>query len=723
MLIFAALFMAQPKRYTVTAALIYANGPIHIGHLAGCYLPSDIYVRYLRLKGEDVLFVSGTDEHGVPIMIRGFMEKKSPKEIVDQYYQIIDQSFKDFGIEFDIYSRTSKPVHHQFSADFFTTLHDKGYFTEKTTEQNFDETAKLFLVDRFIVGTCPHCENPKAYGDQCERCGSDLSPDELINPHSALSGTAPVKKQTKNWFLPLDQLQPQLEAYIESHPEWKVNVSGQCRSWLKQGMHPRAMTRDLSWGVPVPLPNAEGKVLYVWFDAPIGYITASIEWFEQPETRKMLSYDGKPKGKNWEPYWKSADTKLVHFIGKDNIVFHCLIFPAMLMTHGDYILPTNVPANEFLNLEGDKLSTSRNWAIWLHEYLQEMPGRQDELRYVLTAISPETSDSDFTWTDYEARVNNELTAVFSNFVHRTMVLTHKNYGGKVPAAEKYTKEDLLLLKEVARFPTRIGQAIDNFRFREAQQELMGLTRLGNKYLSDNEPWKNPDASRVQTILNVSLQICTSLSVLCQPFLPFTAEKLRTMLNIGSLNWANAGNTNLLAAGHQLNEPVMLFAKVDKGLLQHQLQKLDIIRKELEAKKQAEEVAQQTQKKQATMNTDGTQAVGHIESAKAETTFDAFSQMDIRIGTITAAERVPKSTKLLKLTVDTGLDTRTVLSGIAQFFAPENIIGQRVTILVNLAPRKMMGIESRGMILMAEDTSGNLYFVLPEGVVNNGSTVR
>lgn len=719
--------MAQPKRYTVTAALIYANGPIHIGHLAGCYLPSDIYVRYLRLKGEDVLYVSGTDEHGVPIMIRGFMEKKSPKEVVDQYYQIIDQAFKDFGIEFDIYSRTSKPIHHQFSSDFFTTLHEKGYFTEKITEQNYDENAKIFLVDRFIVGTCPHCGNPKAYGDQCERCGSDLSPDELINPHSALSGTPPVKKETTNWFLPLDQLQPQLETYIESHPEWKTNVAGQCRSWLKQGMHPRAMTRDLSWGVPVPLPNAEGKVLYVWFDAPIGYITASKEWFEHPETRKALSYGGKPKGNNWEPYWKSADTKLVHFIGKDNIVFHCLIFPAMLMTHGDYVLPNNVPANEFLNLEGEKLSTSRNWAIWLHEYLQEMPGKQDELRYVLTAISPETSDSDFTWADYEARVNNELTAVFSNFVHRTMVLTHKNYGGKVPAAEKYTREDILLLEEVARFPGRIGAALDNFRFREAQQELMGLARLGNKYLSDNEPWKNPDAERVKTILNVSLQICTSLSILCQPFLPFTAEKLRNMLHIGALNWNNASTTNLLAAGHQLNEPVMLFAKVDKALLQQQLNKLEIIRKELEIKKQAEDAAQKSREKTQqmipAMNTDAVQALGALEPAKAETTFEAFSQMDIRIGTITAAERVPKSNKLLKLTVDTGLDTRTVLSGIAQFFSPEQIIGQRVTILVNLAPRKMMGIESQGMILMAENNAGELYFVTPAGAVNNGSTVR
>lgn len=718
--------MSQPKRYTVTAALIYANGPIHIGHLAGCYLPSDTYVRYLRLKGEDVLFVSGTDEHGVPIMIRGFMEHKSPQEVVDHYYQVIDKSFKDFGIEFDIYSRTSKPVHHQFSSEFFTTLYNKGYFTEKSTEQNYDETAKMFLVDRFIVGTCPHCANPKAYGDQCEKCGSDLSPDELINPHSALSGTPPVKKETTNWFLPLDQMQEQLDEYIGKHPEWKTNVGGQCRSWLKQGLHPRAMTRDLSWGVPVPLPNAEGKVMYVWFDAPIGYITASKEWFEQPETRKTLSYGGKPLGNSWEPYWKDADTKLVHFIGKDNIVFHCLIFPAMLMAHEGYVLPDNVPANEFLNLEGDKISTSRNWAIWLHEYLEEMPGKQDELRYVLTATSPETSDSDFTWADYEARVNNELTAVFSNFVHRTMVLTHKNYAGKVPSAEKYTREDLLLLEDIAKFPVRIGAAIENYKFREAQQELMGLARLGNKYLSDNEPWKNPDPERVKTILNVSLQVCASLSILCQPFLPFTAEKLRRMLNIGALNWNNALSTNLLAAGHQLSEPVMLFAKVDKALLEKQLAKLDVIRKELEEKKKADELAQQAREagKTATSDVPPTITPAALEPAKPETTFDQFSQMDIRIGTITAAERVPKSDKLLKLTVDTGLDTRTVLSGIAKYFAPENIIGQQVTILVNLAPRKMMGVESQGMILMAENAAGELSFVVPSsGNVNNGSTVR
>jgi methionyl-tRNA synthetase len=709
--------MNSPKRYTVTAALIYANGPIHVGHLAGCYLPSDIYVRYLRSTGEDVLFVSGTDEHGVPIMIRGFMEKKSPQEVVDKYYKVIDQSFKDFGIEFDIYSRTSKPVHHKFSSDFFTTLYNKKYFREKTTEQNFDEQAKMFLVDRFITGTCPRCQNPKAYGDQCENCGSDLSPDELINPVSALSGTAPVKKPTKNWFLPLDEMQGDLEKYIASHPEWKANVAGQCKSWLVNGLHPRAMTRDLNWGVKVPLKDAEGKVLYVWFDAPIGYITASKEWFEQPDTRNALSYGGKPKSDNWEVYWKDKETKLVHFIGKDNIVFHCLIFPAMLMAHGGYILPDNVPANEFLNLESKKISTSRNWAIWLHEYLQEMPGKQDELRYVLTAISPETSDGDFLWSDYEARVNNELTAVFSNFVHRTMVLTHKNFAGKVPEATRYTKEDLLVLEEITKYPERIGNAVAQYKFREGQMELMNLARVGNKYLSDNEPWKNPDPERVKTILNVSLQICANLSILCQPFLPFTSEKLRGMLNIGQLGWNSAKSANHLQSGHQLKEPVMLFAKVDPELMKKQLDKLDKIRKE-------QEEAEKAQSALDSARSDNSQPTNPLEPQKDTTSFDDFAKMDIRIGTILSAEKMAKSDKLLKLEIDTGIDKRTVLSGIAKWYKPEDIIGQQVTILVNLAPRKMMGIESNGMILMSENDKGELSFVAPtKNNQNNGSTVK
>ncbi len=701
--------MQTPKRYTVTAALIYANGPIHIGHLAGCYLPSDIYVRFLRAKGEDVLFVSGTDEHGVPITIRAQKEGLTPQEVVDKYYGIIKNAFQDFGIEFDIYSRTSRPIHHKVAGDFFKTLYDKKIFTEKVTEEYYDETAKRFLSDRLIVGTCPNCKNENAYGDQCEKCGSSLSPDELINPHSMLSGSPLIKKPTNNWFLPLDKLQPQLQKYIDSHKEWKANVLGQCQSWLLQGLHPRAMTRDLDWGVKVPLPNAEGKVLYVWFDAPIGYITASKEWFEQPETRNTLTYAGKPKSDNWETYWKSNDTKLVHFIGKDNIVFHCLIFPAMLMAHGGYILPDNVPANEFLNLEKEKISTSRNWAIWLHEYLQEMPGKQDELRYVLTAISPETSDSDFLWSDYEARVNNELAAVFSNFVHRTMVLTQKNFGGKVPEVKQYTKEDLHTLEEISKFPERIGTAIENYRFREAQQEMMNLARVGNKYLSDNEPWKNPDLERVKTILNISLQICANLSILCQPFLPFTSEKLRRMLNIGVMGWANASNTNLLPTGHKLNEPVMLFAKVDPELLKFQLNKLATIKKMQEEENSKSEIGNRK---------------SEIPPQKDIITFDDFSKMDIRIGTIIAAEKMPKSDKLLKLTVDTGIDQRTVLSGIAKYYSPENIIGQQVTILVNLAPRKMMNIESNGMILMAENEKGELAFVLPnkEGI-NNGSTVK
>ena len=702
--------MQAPKRYTVTAALIYANGPVHIGHLAGCYLPSDIYVRFLRAKGEDVLFVSGTDEHGVPITIRAQKEGLGPQEVVDKYYAVIKKSFQSLGIEFDIFSRTSRPIHHKTASAFFKTLYDKNVFAEKVTEEFYDESAKRFLSDRLIVGTCPNCKNENAYGDQCESCGSSLSPNELIKPHSMLSGSKLVKKSTNNWFLPLDVLQPKLQHYISSHKEWKANVSGQCQSWLTKGLYPRAMTRDLDWGVKVPLLNADGKVLYVWFDAPIGYITASKEWFEQPETRNSVSYGGKPKSDNWETYWKDKDSKLVHFIGKDNIVFHCLIFPAMLMAHEGYILPDAVPANEFLNLENNKISTSRNWAIWLHEFLDEMPGKQDELRYVLNAIAPETSDSDFTWADYEARVNNELAAVFSNFIHRTMVLTQKNFASKVPVANEYTKEDLIVLAEITKFPDRIGNAILNYRFREAQMEMMNLARIGNKYLSENEPWKNPDLERVKTILNISLQICANLSILCQPFLPFTSVKLRNMLNLDAMNWNDASNTNLLPANHQLREPEMLFAKVDPELLKFQYQKLEKIKK--------------LQEEQEQKAADGNETSLPLEPQKAVTSFDEFSKMDIRIGTIIAAERMPKSDKLLKLIIDTGIDQRTVLSGIAKFYAPENIIGQQVSILINLAPRKMMGIESNGMILMAENDKGELSFVLAnKSTINNGSTIK
>ena len=702
--------MQAPKRYTVTAALIYANGPVHIGHLAGCYLPSDIYVRFLRAKGEDVLFVSGTDEHGVPITIRAQKEGLGPQEVVDKYYAVIKKSFQSLGIEFDIFSRTSRPIHHKTASAFFKTLYDKNVFAEKVTEEFYDESAKRFLSDRLIVGTCPNCKNENAYGDQCESCGSSLSPNELIKPHSMLSGSKLVKKSTNNWFLPLDVLQPKLQHYISSHKEWKANVSGQCQSWLTKGLYPRAMTRDLDWGVKVPLLNADGKVLYVWFDAPIGYITASKEWFEQPETRNSVSYGGKPKSDNWETYWKDKDSKLVHFIGKDNIVFHCLIFPAMLMAHEGYILPDAVPANEFLNLENNKISTSRNWAIWLHEFLDEMPGKQDELRYVLNAIAPETSDSDFTWADYEARVNNELAAVFSNFIHRTMVLTQKNFASKVPVANEYTKEDLIVLAEITKFPDRIGNAILNYRFREAQMEMMNLARIGNKYLSDNEPWKNPDLERVKTILNISLQICANLSILCQPFLPFTSVKLRNMLNLDAMNWNDASNTNLLPANHQLREPEMLFAKVDPELLKFQYQKLEKIKK--------------LQEEQEQKAADGNETSLPLEPQKAVTSFDEFSKMDIRIGTIIAAERMPKSDKLLKLNIDTGIDQRTVLSGIAKFYIPENIIGQQVSILINLAPRKMMGIESNGMILMAENDKSELSFVLAnKSTINNGSTIK
>ena len=664
----------------------------------------------MRAKGEDVLFVSGTDEHGVPITIRAQKEGLGPQEVVDKYYAVIKKSFQSLGIEFDIFSKTSRPIHHKTASAFFKTLYDKNVFAEKVTEEFYDESAKRFLSDRLIVGTCPNCKNENAYGDQCESCGSSLSPNELIKPHSMLSGSKLVKKSTNNWFLPLDVLQPKLQHYISSHKEWKANVSGQCQSWLTKGLYPRAMTRDLDWGVKVPLLNADGKVLYVWFDAPIGYITASKEWFEQPETRNSVSYGGKPKSDNWETYWKDKDSKLVHFIGKDNIVFHCLIFPAMLMAHEGYILPDAVPANEFLNLENNKISTSRNWAIWLHEFLDEMPGKQDELRYVLNAIAPETSDSDFTWADYEARVNNELAAVFSNFIHRTMVLTQKNFASKVPVANEYTKEDLIVLAEITKFPDRIGNAILNYRFREAQMEMMNLARIGNKYLSDNEPWKNPDLERVKTILNISLQICANLSILCQPFLPFTSVKLRNMLNLDALNWNDASNTNLLPANHQLREPEMLFAKVDPELLKFQYQKLEKIKK--------------LQEEQEQKAADGNETSLPLEPQKAVTSFDEFSKMDIRIGTIIAAERMPKSDKLLKLIIDTGIDQRTVLSGIAKFYAPENIIGQQVSILINLAPRKMMGIESNGMILMAENDKGELSFVLAnKSTINNGSTIK
>ncbi|WP_020595505.1 methionine--tRNA ligase [Spirosoma panaciterrae] len=685
--------LENPQRYTVTAALIYANGPIHIGHIAGCYLPADIYVRYLRSTGKDVAFISGTDEHGVPITIKAKKEGITPQQVVDKYYVQIKKAFEDFGISFDIYSRTSNPIHHETSQEIFLNIYNNGDFDEEVTEQYYDEVAGQFLADRYIVGTCPVCGNPNAYGDQCERCGTALSPTELIEPHSMLSGSKPILKATKNWFLPLDRMQPKIEEYVNSHTEWKTNVFGQCQSWLKEGLRPRAMTRDLDWGIKVPLPDSEGKVLYVWFDAPIGYISMTKEWAAE-------------QGRDWELYWRDKDTKLVHFIGKDNIVFHCIIFPAMLMAEGSYILADNVPANEFMNLEGDKISTSRNWAVWLHEYLEELPGKQDVLRYVLAANAPETKDSEFTWKDFQARNNSELVGILGNFVNRAVVLTHKMADGRVPVLGALTEYDQQVLDELALFPDRIGQSIGNYRFREALGYLMDLARLGNKYLAETEPWKaiKTDPQRAHTILNIALQITANLSIVCEPFLPFTAEKLRTQLAItDQFTWINAGRADLLVEGHVLGQAPagpadLLFAKIEDDEINKQIQKL------LNAKR---------------MNELATKEVPQIRS---EITYDDFAKMDIRVGTITEAERVPKSDKLLKLKVDDGLGGRQILSGIAKHFSPEEVIGKQVTFLANLAPRKMMGLESQGMILMAEDRDGKLSLITPGETVWNGGTV-
>ncbi len=677
------------KRYTVTSALPYANGPIHIGHLAGVYVPADIYVRYLRSKGVDVLFIGGSDEHGVPITIKARQLGVTPQEIVNKYHKMIKKSFADFGISFDMYSRTSNKIHHDTAAEFFTTLYDKGEFIEKTTMQYYDEENKQFLADRYITGTCPHCSYEKAYGDQCENCGTSLSPKDLINPKSALSGNVPVQKETKHWFLPLDKYEGWLNEWIvKGHKDdWKPNVYGQCKSWLDLGLHPRAVTRDLDWGVHVPLEEAKGKVLYVWFDAPIGYISATKEW-------------GEKTGKDWEPYWKDKETRMIHFIGKDNIVFHCIIFPAMLKKEGSYILPDNVPAFEFMNLENDKISTSRNWAVWLHEYLEEFPGKQDVLRYALTTNAPETKDNDFTWKDFQAKNNNELLAIFGNFVNRTLVLTHKYYDGKVPTIQNITPEDQKTLDEITSFPERIGKSLDNFRFRESLAEMMNLARLGNKYLTDSEPWKifKTDEERVKTILYISLQICANLSVLCEPFLPFTAKRLAAMLNLPQMDWAEAGQTDLLQAGHELSKPEYLFERIEDSVIEAQVKKL------LDTKKQNEGEA------------------ANVSPAKKMITYDDFSKLDIRVGTIIEAERVPKTKKLLKLKIDTGIDQRTIVSGIAEDYDPKDIIGQQACFLVNLQPRNIRGIESDGMILMVEGPDGNLCFVMPSEKFNNGSTI-
>jgi methionyl-tRNA synthetase len=696
--------LENPQRYTVTAALIYANGPIHIGHLAGCYIPADIYVRYLRATGKDVAFISGTDEHGVPITIRAKEEGITPQQVVDKYYGQIKQAFEDLGISFDIYSRTSNKIHHETSQEIFLNLNQGGHFTEETTEQYYDETAKQFLADRYIVGVCPVCGNENAYGDQCERCGSTLSPTELKEPlRSMLSGAKPVLKATKNWYLPLDKMQPRIEAYVNSHPEWKANVFGQCQSWLKEGLRPRAMTRDLDWGIPVPLPDTEGKVLYVWFDAPIGYISMTKEWAAE-------------QGRDWELYWRDQHTKLVHFIGKDNIVFHCIIFPAMLMHESSgFILPENVPANEFMNLEGRKISTSKNWAVWLHEYLEELPGKQDVLRYVLAANAPETKDSEFTWKDFQTRNNAELVGIFGNFVNRAVVLTQKLCNNHVPTLIDPTDYDREVLNELAQYPNRIGQSIEQYRFREALAHLIDLARLGNKYLAETEPWKavKTDPARASSILHIALQITANLSILCEPFLPFTAQKLRKQLKAEVLDndiltWLNAGKSDLLTQGHELGQSSLLFEKLEDEVINKQIQKLH------DAKRMNELAIASLPESDLPPK--------EIPTPKGEITYDDFVKMDIRIGTITEAERVPKSDKLLKLRVDDGMGGRQILSGIAKHFTPEELIGKQVTFLANLAPRKMMGMESQGMILMAEDRDGTLAMLPPSKPVWNGGTV-
>ncbi|UII23512.1 methionine--tRNA ligase [Fulvivirga ligni] len=688
------------KRHTITAALPYANGPVHIGHLAGVYVPADIYARYLRSKKEDVAFVCGSDEHGVAITLRAKKEGVTPQEIVDKYHTLIKDSFEKFGIEFDIYSRTSSEVHKKTSMDMFKKLYDKGGFEEKTSQQCFDEKSNLFLADRYIVGTCPKCGYDQAYGDQCEKCGSSLSPSELIDPRSALSGDKPVLKETTHWFFPMDKYEGWLKEWIlEGHTEWKANVYGQCKSWLDGGLAPRAMTRDLDWGVPVPIEGAEGKVLYVWFDAPIGYISATKEWAER-------------EGKNWEDYWKSDDTRLLHFIGKDNIVFHCIIFPSILHADGDYILPDNVPANEFLNLEGNKISTSKNWAVWLHEFLEDLPGKEDVLRYVLCANAPETKDNDFTWKDFQTRNNSELVAIFGNFINRAVVLTNKYYDGEIPERGELFDIDKDTIEKLKAAPVKIANALDSFRFREAMSEFIDLARTGNKYLADTEPWKliKENPNRVKTIMNIGLQIAANLAVVGKPLLPKTIDKLCGILNIENKFWEEAGSIDLLAAGHKINEAELLFEKIEDEVVEKQMAKLEATKKSNQEETAVAAAAAQTQEPEA------------VEESKSQITYDDFVKLDMRVGTILEAEKMPKSKKLLKMLVDTGIDKRTILSGIAEHFSPEEVVGKQVSVLVNLAPRKMMGIESQGMILMAEDTDGKLKFIQPSEAVAPGSGI-
>jgi methionyl-tRNA synthetase len=677
------------QRYTITAALPYTNGPVHIGHLAGVYIPSDIFARYQRLKKNDVVFVCGSDEHGVAITMKARKEGISPQQVVDKYHKIIKDSFEEFGITFDIYSRTSNPIHHETAQDFFKNLYEKGEFIEKASEQYYDAGENQFLADRYIMGTCPHCSNEEAYGDQCEKCGTSLSPDELINPKSTISGNIPEKKETKHWYLPLDKYENWLKEWIvEGHKhDWKVNVYGQCKSWIDLGLAPRAVTRDLNWGIPVPVENAEGKVLYVWFDAPIGYISATKEWAAK-------------EGKNWEDYWKNEDTKLIHFIGKDNIVFHCIIFPSMLKAHGDYILPDNVPGMEFLNLEGKKISTSKNWAVWLHEYLKDFPGKQDVLRYTLTAIAPETKDNDFTWTDFQGKNNSELVGVFGNFVNRVLVLINKYWGGEVPSYTEFSERDLEVLEDMKTFKSRIENSMERYRIREAQQEMMALARLGNKYLTEEEPWKwyKTDEQKAKNILYIALQISAQLAILSEPFIPNTSVKLTNMLALEGKSWENGADQELLAPGHKINKAELLFERIEDKQVEEQVEKL--------------QQALQAQKS----------TVSNVTPQKEETTFDAFTKMDLRVATIIEAEKMKKADKLLQLKVDTGIDTRTIISGIAKHYSPEDIIGKKVMVLVNLAPRKMRGVESEGMILLSEDENGKLYFVEPSAEANNGDVI-
>ncbi len=675
----------EPKRYLITSALPYANGPVHIGHLAGVYVPADIYVRYLRLRGRDVIFIGGSDEHGVPITIKARSEGVTPQDVVDKYHAMIKDSFKRFGISFDIYSRTSNKIHHETASEFFKKLYDEGKFITQTSEQYYDPEAKQFLADRYITGTCPKCSNEAAYGDQCEKCGSSLNATDLINPKSTISGAKPIMKETTHWYLPLNEYEPWLREWIlEGHKEWKSNVYGQCKSWIDGGLQPRAVSRDLDWGVPLPIEGVSGKVLYVWFDAPIGYISAT----------KELTPD-------WEKYWKDKETKLVHFIGKDNIVFHCIIFPSMLKAEGTYILPDNVPANEFLNLEGDKISTSKNWAVWLHEYLDDFKGKEDVLRYVLTANAPETKDSDFTWADFQARNNNELLAIYGNFVNRSLVLTHKYFEGVVPPVLEVTDYDNEIIREMGEVRGKVEHALENYRFREALQEAMNLARIGNKYLTEAEPWKlfKTEPSRVATILNISLQITAGLTIILEPFLPFSSEKLRKMLNTERLCWEKAGLTDLLPIGHKINEPELLFEKIEDSVIEAQINRLKNIKT-------------QNQVQNAT-----------VAEQLPSVTFDDFTKMDIRVGKILQAEKVAKTKKLMKLLIDTGVDQRTVVSGIAEYFEPEDVIGKQVSILINLEPREIRGIQSQGMILMAENADGRLTFVSPQTEVKNGSTIK